>query len=73
MRLRRLREAIAKPWVAVVDSGALYDPLARLLEEAEIPTFRAADRALRLLNLFCAARQRGAETPLPVESTTTRV
>jgi len=68
MRLRRVRDAIAKPWVAVVDAGALYDPMARLLEEAEIPTFRAADRALRLFNIFCAARLRGAEASLPVET-----
>lgn len=68
MRLRRLRDAVTKPWVAVVDSGALYDPMARLLEDAEIPTFRAADRALRLLNIFCDARLRGAAAPLAVEA-----
>ena len=46
-RLVRLRGEIAKPWVAVVDAGALYDPMARALDEAGIPTFRSADRALR--------------------------
>ncbi len=70
MRLRRLRQDVAKPWVAVVDAGALYDPMARLLEGAEIPTFRAADRALRLLNVFCSARLRGAEANRTVEATT---
>jgi acyl-CoA synthetase (NDP forming) len=68
MRLRRLRDAIAKPWVAVIDSGALYDPMARLLEETEIPTFRTADRALRLLNVFCDARLRGAAASQAVET-----
>lgn len=67
MRLRGLRQRIAKPWVAVVDAGPLFDPMARLLVEAEIPTFRAADRALRLLNIFCAARLRRAEASRLVE------
>ncbi len=54
-RLIRLKAELAKPWVAVVDSGSLYDPMARCLEEGGIPTFRTADRALRLLNTFCNA------------------
>jgi acyl-CoA synthetase (NDP forming) len=59
-RLAALKRGAAKPWVVVVDAGALYDPMARALEAAGIPTFRTADRALRLLNLYCAERQRGA-------------
>ena len=59
-RLVGLRDAIAKPWVAVVDSGALYDPMAQALDEAGIPTFRSADRALRALDRFADARLRGA-------------
>jgi 3-oxoacyl-ACP reductase-like protein len=47
----------------VVDAGAIYDPMARALEEAGIPTFRTADRALRLLNVYCAERRRGAGSP----------
>jgi hypothetical protein len=61
-RLIRLKTSIPKPWVAVVDAGALYDPMVRLLESAEIPTFRAADRAIRLLATYCSAhlaRRRG--------------
>ncbi len=57
-RLGRLRERLAIPWVAVVDAGPLYDPMVRLLEEAGIPTFRSADRALRRLGVFAAARLR---------------
>jgi hypothetical protein len=41
-----------KPWVAVVDSGPLYDPLARALESRGVPTFRSADRALAALALW---------------------
>lgn len=42
----------SKPWVAVVDSGELYDPLTRELTRRGVPTFRTADRALRILNLW---------------------
>lgn len=47
-----------KAWVAVVDSGPPYDAMARLLEDAGIPTFRTADRALRLLATYCSWRLR---------------
>jgi acyl-CoA synthetase (NDP forming) len=46
-RLGALWERSTKPWVAVVDSGALYDPMAAALDRAGIPLFRTADRALR--------------------------
>ncbi len=55
-RLLRLREEIPKPWVLVIDSGALYDPMANHLEQQGIPVFRSADRALSLLNIYCAER-----------------
>jgi hypothetical protein len=32
--------------------------MARRLEEGGVPTFRTADRALRILDLFCAERLR---------------
>lgn len=57
-RLLRLNEEIAKPWVAVVDAGVLYDPMAARLEGAGIPTFRTGDRALRLFDVFCEAKTR---------------
>ncbi len=47
-RLARLRAESSKPWIAVVDAGPLYDAMARRLEQSGIPTFRTADRALRL-------------------------
>jgi hypothetical protein len=51
-RLARLSREMSKPWVAVVDAGALYDPMVRVLESAGVPTFRAADRALRLFGVW---------------------
>jgi acyl-CoA synthetase (NDP forming) len=51
-----LREWTDKAWVAVVDAGLLYDPMAHKLEDAGIPTFRTADRALKLFNIFCGEK-----------------
>jgi acyl-CoA synthetase (NDP forming) len=59
-RLIRLHEAIDKAFVAVVDAGAVYDPFVSALEQHGIPTFRTADTALRLLNVFVEARARAA-------------
>lgn len=58
-RLVRLFAATSKAWVVVVDGGALYDPLASLLEAAGLPVFRTADRALRALGAYAALRLRG--------------
>jgi acyl-CoA synthetase (NDP forming) len=57
-RLARLRGEIAKPWAMVVDGGRLYDPMALALQDAGIPVFRTADRALRLLGRYCRHRLR---------------
>lgn len=57
-RLIRIAHEGGKAWVAVVDSGRLYDPMAHALEDGGVPTFRAADRALRLLARYCTARLR---------------
>ena len=54
-RYGRLMAASAKPWVAVVDSGPLYDALASALETRGVPTFRSADRALAALGLWMSA------------------
>jgi len=50
--------AQAKPVVAVIDSGAWFDPLAAALEEGGLPVFRAADRAVRTLAAYVAQRTR---------------
>jgi acyl-CoA synthetase (NDP forming) len=55
-RLAVLHEESPKAWVAVVDAGELYDPMARELERRGIPTFRTGDRAMRLFEIFCGAR-----------------
>jgi acyl-CoA synthetase (NDP forming) len=55
-RLIHLAREWGKAWIAVVDAGPLYDPMARALEEGGVPTFRTADRALRLFGLYCAVR-----------------
>ena len=59
-RLARLFAEIRKPWVAVVDGGPLYEPLVDRLVAAGVPTFRTADRALRLLDRLVVAAQRNA-------------
>jgi acyl-CoA synthetase (NDP forming) len=60
-RLARLRRESVKPWVAVVDAGELYDAMAAALETAAIPTFRTADRAVRMLSVFVQHRARGLQ------------
>ncbi len=55
-RLIRLKDEITKPWAAVVDAGATFDDMARLLEAGGVPTFRSADRALRSFGRFCHQR-----------------
>ena len=54
-RLIRLSEESTKPWVVVVDAGRLYDPMAHMLEDAGVPVFRTADRAMRLLGTWWEA------------------
>jgi acyl-CoA synthetase (NDP forming) len=55
-RLGKIRQDTQKAWVAVVDAGNVYDPLAESLLRQRIPTFRTADTALKLLNVFVATR-----------------
>jgi acyl-CoA synthetase (NDP forming) len=55
-RLVELWRRTTKAWVAVVDAGERYDPLARHLEAAGIPTFRTADAAMRTLNAVVRSR-----------------
>jgi acyl-CoA synthetase (NDP forming) len=58
-RLIRIAREGGKAWIAVVDAGPLYDPMARALTEGGVPVFRTADRALRLFGRFCSARLAG--------------
>jgi acyl-CoA synthetase (NDP forming) len=41
-----------KPMVASLNSGSLFDPAVRMMEEAGIPCFRKIDRAMKALGLF---------------------
>jgi acyl-CoA synthetase (NDP forming) len=50
-----------KPLVVNIDAGALYDPLANMLEEAGLPVFRRADEALRFLAQFIRANLRAQD------------
>lgn len=65
-RLVRLYEETTKPWVAVIDAGPLYDPLAVRLSAGGIPTFRSADRAMRLLSVFVEKRLAATRRDAPV-------
>ena len=49
-RLIDLWRRTSKPWVAIVDGGPLYGPFIEVLEDAGIPVFQTADRALRTLD-----------------------
>ncbi len=60
-RLVELAAAQDKPLVAVVDSGALFDPLAGTLAEGGLPVFRAADRAVRALARWIAVTRRNQD------------
>ncbi|HEY2737954.1 MAG TPA: hypothetical protein VGK45_06075 [Thermoanaerobaculia bacterium] len=55
-RLARLFAESLKAWALVVDGGALYDPLARLLTGRGVPVFRTMDRAVRMLEIYCGWR-----------------
>ena len=50
--LRLFRQS-AKPVVANIDSGDLYDDLVHVLQRGGIPVFRKIDRASRALSAFC--------------------
>jgi len=56
-RLREVAAAADKPLVAVIDSGALFDPLASALEKGGLPVFRKADRAVRALCRWIDAKR----------------
>jgi indolepyruvate ferredoxin oxidoreductase beta subunit len=54
--LGRLVKETSKPIVAVVDAGAMYDPLVRRLHDCGIPVFRAADAAVHALGRYLCHR-----------------
>ena len=55
-RLAGLSSQFAKPLIVVVDSGSLFDYLANMFQEAGLPVFRSADRAMRVLGKYIQGR-----------------
>ncbi|MGC4122982.1 MAG: acetate--CoA ligase family protein [Myxococcales bacterium] len=55
-RLAKLLPEATKPIVASIDSGVLYDAMARALEDKGVPVFRSADVAIRTLGLYLAPK-----------------
>ncbi|MBL8141378.1 MAG: acetate--CoA ligase family protein [Acidobacteria bacterium] len=53
-RLSRLVRKVPLPLVVAIDSGALYDPLAKFLTESGVPVVRSLDRAVRGLDRLTA-------------------
>lgn len=51
-RIARVFAETRKPMVVVIDSGALYDPLADRLLRGGVPVFRSVDRALCALDAW---------------------
>jgi acyl-CoA synthetase (NDP forming) len=60
-RMIRLYTEQTKPWVAVVDGGPAYFAMRRVLIDNGVPTFKTADRALRLFSVFCESRLRHSD------------
>ncbi len=52
-RMIEIIRSSAKPAAVVVDSGNIYDPMCRMIEEAGIPVFRKIDRAAWAMAAYC--------------------
>ena len=55
-QIAQLKQVTSKAWIAVVDGGSLYDPMAAALQTHQVPTFRTIDRALSVLRKYCRSR-----------------
>ena len=71
-RLPVLLAESTKPVVAVIDSGAPYDALARRLQAGGVPVFRSCDQALNSLGQYLCRRYEmqhaGSRTPGGIQS-----
>ncbi len=56
-RLARLFPQTDKPIAVSIDSGHLFDPMARALESLGLPVFRSADTAVRALGRYAASKR----------------
>jgi acyl-CoA synthetase (NDP forming) len=66
-RLVEIFRRTRKPFVVNIDAGALYDPLADMLEEEGLPVFRRSDEALRFLAKFIQVNLRAQELRLKMD------
>lgn len=48
----RVFNSTSKPMIVCLNSGPLYDPAVRMMEDAGIPCYRKIDRAMKALGLF---------------------
>lgn len=56
--LVRLSAASVKPIVAIVDSGAAYEPMVHALRQGGLAVFRSADQAVRCLGQYLTHRMK---------------
>lgn len=59
-RIARVGQKSDKPLILVVDSGPLYDPLARALQDTGLPVFRSANQAVYVLGKYIQGRLKTA-------------
>ncbi|MCX5788841.1 MAG: hypothetical protein NTX64_10105, partial [Elusimicrobia bacterium] len=69
--LAPLAKSSGKPVLFCVASGELYDDYVRLAQARGLPTFRAADRAMRAYAKFVEGAQTKAQAPVAVPVKTT--
>ncbi|MCA9253384.1 MAG: acetate--CoA ligase family protein [Phycisphaerales bacterium] len=60
-KLPKLFKESNKPLVVAIDSGPLYDPLARAIREGGVPVFRSADAAVRALGRYICHKTRAKD------------
>ncbi len=76
-RLPKLLASTPKLVVASIDSGSLYDSLAKALRAAGVPVFRSCDQAMRTLGRYLAHRLATPSAPAdlhpPAKPTTASV
>jgi len=55
-RIIRLVKSASKPVISVIDSGKVYDPMVKMLEDNGVVVFRTADLALKILGRYLTSR-----------------
>ncbi len=57
-RILKLATRHNKPVIMVIDSGELYDPMAKAFQSEGLPVFRSADQAVYVLGKYIKGRLR---------------